>query len=328
MEVVTGRPVQVLDTLDDRQGLSGQRQDMSAAIIRIRYALDEPGRLQSIKQANERNWPDVENLSEGSLVEPFVLRQLYEDTASSESHTWELGAQRAVVEIASQPGCIEQQPHNRIRIIRPGIILGPRGRLRGRGLLQQPTDGRFVRPIRCGRLRFHADGILLRGGRPFLGYGGRLGVAFELLRRRLSRYALRDWRRYRFCWRQTQFCGDGHGTSFSIPNPHRSNCGQLAKMKMPSVLHLVLSWIHRLIRLRVSSMQEIEISMPESLGFAVLANPEWNFWAICERQRPLGPADHCLAVGRRGLRPQPSGDTEAGMLEGRLSSHPPSRFEE
>jgi hypothetical protein len=32
---------------------------------------------------------------------------------------------------------IEQQAHNRIRIIRAGIILGPRRRLRGRGLLQQ-----------------------------------------------------------------------------------------------------------------------------------------------------------------------------------------------
>jgi hypothetical protein len=95
---------------------------MSAAIIRIRYALDEPGRLQSVKQANERNWPDVENLSEGGLVEPFVLRQLHEDSASSESHAWELGAQRAVVETASQPGCIEQQPHNRIRIIRAGRL--------------------------------------------------------------------------------------------------------------------------------------------------------------------------------------------------------------
>src|SRR5271163_2163130 len=107
-----------MDTLDKRQGLSGERQGMSAAIIRIRYALDEAGRLQPVEQANERNWPDVENLSEGGLIGPFVLRQLYEDSASSESHAWELGAQCAVVETASQPGCIEQQPHNRIRIIR------------------------------------------------------------------------------------------------------------------------------------------------------------------------------------------------------------------
>jgi hypothetical protein len=97
-----------MDTLDDRQGLSGEHQDMSAAIIRISYALDEAGRLQPVKQANERNWPDVENLSEGGLIGPFVLRQLYENSASSESHAWELGAQRAVVATASQLGCLVQ----------------------------------------------------------------------------------------------------------------------------------------------------------------------------------------------------------------------------
>ena len=53
MQVVEGLPVQVMDTLDDRQGLGGERQDMSAAIIRIRYALDEAGRLQPVK-AGER----------------------------------------------------------------------------------------------------------------------------------------------------------------------------------------------------------------------------------------------------------------------------------
>jgi hypothetical protein len=42
---------------------------------------------------------------------------------------------------------IEQQPHNHIRIIRAGIILGPRRRLRGRGLLQPTADGRFVRSV-------------------------------------------------------------------------------------------------------------------------------------------------------------------------------------
>ena len=60
MQVVAGLPVQLMDTLDDRQGLGGERQDMSAAIIRISYALDEAACLQSVKQANERNWPDVE----------------------------------------------------------------------------------------------------------------------------------------------------------------------------------------------------------------------------------------------------------------------------
>jgi hypothetical protein len=94
-----------MDTLDDRQGLGCERKDMSAAIIRIRYALDEPGRLQPVKQANERNWPDVENLSEGGLIGPFVLGKVHEDSASSASHAWELGAQRAVVATASQPGC-------------------------------------------------------------------------------------------------------------------------------------------------------------------------------------------------------------------------------
>ena len=67
MQVVTGLSVQLMDTLDERQGLSGERQDMSAAIIRIRHALDEAGRLQPVEQANERNWPDVENLSEGGF---------------------------------------------------------------------------------------------------------------------------------------------------------------------------------------------------------------------------------------------------------------------
>jgi hypothetical protein len=158
MQVVAGLPVQVMDTLDDRQGLGGERQDMSAAIIRISYALDEAACLQSVKQANERNWPDVENLSEGGLIGPFVLRQLYEDSASSESHAWEVGAQRAIVATASQPGCLEQQPHNHIWIIRARIIFGPRRRLRGRGLLQQTADGRFVCPVRCGRLRFLGRG--------------------------------------------------------------------------------------------------------------------------------------------------------------------------
>jgi hypothetical protein len=108
VQVVIGLSVQLMDTLDERQGLSGERQDMSAAIIRIRYALHEAGRLQAVKQANERNWPDVQNLSEGGLIGPFVLRQLYENSASSESHAWELGAQRAVVATASQLGCLVQ----------------------------------------------------------------------------------------------------------------------------------------------------------------------------------------------------------------------------
>jgi hypothetical protein len=123
---------------------------MGAAIIRIRSALDEAARLQPVNQANERNWPDVENSSEGGLIGPFVLRQLHEDSASSESHAWEVGPQRTVVAIASQPGCFEQQPHNHIWIICAGIILGLRLRLRGGGLLKQTADRRFVRPVSAG----------------------------------------------------------------------------------------------------------------------------------------------------------------------------------
>jgi hypothetical protein len=149
MRIAKGLPVQVMDTLDDRQSLSGEREDMSAAIIRIRYALDEAGRLQPVKQANECNWPDVENSSEVGLVEPFMLRELYEDSASSGCHAWEVGAQDAVVTTASQSSCLEQQLHNHIRTILTGIILGPRRRPRGRGLLQKTADGRFVRPVRC-----------------------------------------------------------------------------------------------------------------------------------------------------------------------------------
>jgi hypothetical protein len=74
LQIATRAPVQVADTLDDRQGLSGERQDMSAAIIGIRHALNETGRLQSVEQTYERNWPDSENVSEGSLIERFVLR--------------------------------------------------------------------------------------------------------------------------------------------------------------------------------------------------------------------------------------------------------------
>jgi hypothetical protein len=74
LRIATRAPVQVADTLDDWQCLSGERQDMSAAIIGIGHALNETGRLQSVEQTYERNWPDSENVSEGSLIEHFVLR--------------------------------------------------------------------------------------------------------------------------------------------------------------------------------------------------------------------------------------------------------------
>jgi hypothetical protein len=113
-----------VDTLDDRQGLGGERQDMSAAISRIRHALDETGRLQSVEQTYKRNWPDSENLSEGSLIEHFVLRQVHEDSASRASHAWEPRAQLSVEASTRQPSCLVQQPHNRIRIIRAGRLHG------------------------------------------------------------------------------------------------------------------------------------------------------------------------------------------------------------
>jgi hypothetical protein len=97
-----------MDTLDDRQGLSGERQDMSAAIIRIRYALDEAGRLQPLFSYSWRS-------TKGPIKPPSLkfstsgqLRSFACSTASSESPAWELGVQRAVVATASQLGCLVQ----------------------------------------------------------------------------------------------------------------------------------------------------------------------------------------------------------------------------
>jgi len=50
------------------RGLGGERQEMSAAIIRIRHALDVAGRLQPVEQTNERNRPDVENFERGAAL--------------------------------------------------------------------------------------------------------------------------------------------------------------------------------------------------------------------------------------------------------------------
>jgi hypothetical protein len=63
-----------MDTLDDRQSLGGERQDMGATIIGIRRARDQAGRLQPVQQTNECNRPDVENMSECGLIDAFVLR--------------------------------------------------------------------------------------------------------------------------------------------------------------------------------------------------------------------------------------------------------------
>jgi AcrR family transcriptional regulator len=43
-----------------------------------------------------------------AAVGPFVLGKVHEDSALSASHAWEVGAQRAVVATASQPGCLVQ----------------------------------------------------------------------------------------------------------------------------------------------------------------------------------------------------------------------------
>jgi len=58
------------------KALAGERQDMSTAIIRISYALDEAARLQA-GQAGETSVIGLMSriLSEGGLIGPFVLRQ-------------------------------------------------------------------------------------------------------------------------------------------------------------------------------------------------------------------------------------------------------------
>jgi hypothetical protein len=154
LQIATRAPFSVADTLDDWQGLSGERQDMSAAIIGIRHALNETGRLQSVEETYERNWPDSENLSKESLLDRFVLRQVDEDSASHPSHAWESRAQLSVVASTRQPSCLVQQPHNRSRIIRAGRLDGLRCWPRGRGLVQQIADGHFIQvaaPISTGR---------------------------------------------------------------------------------------------------------------------------------------------------------------------------------
>jgi len=97
---------------------------MSAAIIRIRDALDETGRLKPVEQTYERNGPNSENLSKGSLIGRFVPREMDEDSASRGSHAREPRAQLSVVAGTRQPSCLVQQPHNHIRIIRAWRLHG------------------------------------------------------------------------------------------------------------------------------------------------------------------------------------------------------------
>src|SRR6266446_3442172 len=124
---------------------------MRAPVLRVRDARDEAGTLQPVEQANERNRPDVENLSEGGLIDAFVLRELDEDSASCASHPWKL-AHLSIVATAPQPSSLVQQPSDRIGIVGVGIILGPQCRPGGRGLLQQIADGRFVRLVAMHKL--------------------------------------------------------------------------------------------------------------------------------------------------------------------------------
>jgi hypothetical protein len=53
LQIVIDLPRQAIDAFNDRQGLGGEHQDMNAAIIAVRPAFDEAGRLQPVEQANE-----------------------------------------------------------------------------------------------------------------------------------------------------------------------------------------------------------------------------------------------------------------------------------
>jgi hypothetical protein len=120
---------------------------MSPAIIAIRHACDESGRFQPVEQASERTWPDVENLSEGRLIEPYELCELDEDGVSRPRHAWELGLQFSIVEPAPQPGSFYQELHDCIGLFRIEMIRGRHCRSCDYDLLQQTTDGRFVRVV-------------------------------------------------------------------------------------------------------------------------------------------------------------------------------------
>jgi hypothetical protein len=119
---------------------------VSAAIIGVGHARDEARRLQRVEQANKCHRRDVENSSESGLIDPFVPREMEENSASRASHAGKL-AHFPIVATAPQPSSLVEQRYNRIWIIRVGIILGPRCRPDVRDLLQQMADGRFVRPV-------------------------------------------------------------------------------------------------------------------------------------------------------------------------------------
>ena len=52
---------------------SSRSGDEDRAIDRM-FARLEPDVGETVEQTYERNWPDSENVSEGSLIEHFVLR--------------------------------------------------------------------------------------------------------------------------------------------------------------------------------------------------------------------------------------------------------------
>src|SRR5258708_28327540 len=114
-------------------------------VISVGHTDDKAGGLQPIEQASERHRPDVENLSERSLIDPFVLRQMRQDNASGAGHSGKLGTYLPIVTTAPRPSRLVQQPNNRVGII---IIDAAIRRLpcraSSRGLSQQMADGRFV----------------------------------------------------------------------------------------------------------------------------------------------------------------------------------------
>jgi hypothetical protein len=125
---------------------------MSAAIIGIGYARKEAGRLQPVDEANERARPDIENLREASLVEPYEPREMDEDKASRVRHAREPRVQFSIEEAAPQPCSFYQLLHDCIGIFRIEMIRGRQCRSCDHDLLQQTADGRFVRVVTTHKL--------------------------------------------------------------------------------------------------------------------------------------------------------------------------------